>query len=53
MPARTEYNVWAFAISQAAETLVLKPATPIDDVMKKMKDYIAGQLGEDRVETLN
>jgi multiple sugar transport system substrate-binding protein len=53
MPASTEYNVWSFAVAQATETLVLKPATPIDDVAKAMRDYVVNQLGEDRVETLN
>jgi multiple sugar transport system substrate-binding protein len=53
MPASTEYSVWSFAVAQATETLVLKPATPIDDVVKTMRDYMVNQLGEDHVETLN
>jgi multiple sugar transport system substrate-binding protein len=53
MPASQEFSVWSFALAQATETLVLKPATPIDTVLQTMKSYVAGQLGDDRVETLN
>ena len=53
MPATQEFTVWSFALAQATETLVLKPATPIDAVLETMKSYVAGQLGDDRVETLN
>ncbi|WP_246694279.1 extracellular solute-binding protein [Mesorhizobium sp. M2E.F.Ca.ET.209.01.1.1] len=50
MPASTEYSVWSFAVAQATETLVLKPETPIDDVVKTMREYVVNQLGDDRVE---
>jgi multiple sugar transport system substrate-binding protein len=53
MPASQEYGVWSYAIAQATETLVLKPTTPIDTVVATMKAYVARQLGDDRVETLN
>lgn len=53
MPASPEFGAWGFAIAQATETLVLKPQTPIDTVLKTMKAYVSQQLGSDRVETLN
>ncbi len=53
LPASTEFSVWSFAIAQATETLVLKPDTPIDTVLKTMKSYTSQQLGSDRIETLN
>lgn len=53
LPASPEFNVWSFALAQATETLVLKPATPVDTALKTMKSYVAQQLGSDRIETLN
>ena len=53
MPASQEFGVWGFALAQATETLVLKPETPIDTVLKTMKSYVAEQLGDDRIESLN
>jgi hypothetical protein len=29
---------------------VLHPETSVDDAIKGMKDYVAGQIGEDKVE---
>ncbi len=53
MPASQEFGVWGFALAQATETLVLKPETPIDTVLQTMKSYVAAQLGDDRIESLN
>jgi multiple sugar transport system substrate-binding protein len=49
-PPKADYKVWSFAIAQATETLVLHPETSVDDAIKGMKDYVAGQIGEDKVE---
>jgi multiple sugar transport system substrate-binding protein len=52
-PSNAGYKVWSFAIAQATETLVLHPDTSLDQAVKSMKDYVAGQLGDDKVETRN
>ena len=49
-PSNAGYKVWSFAIAQATETLVLHPETPIDQAVEGMKAYVAGQLGDDKVE---
>jgi multiple sugar transport system substrate-binding protein len=49
-PSVSEYKVWAYALGQATETLILKPETSLDDVMASMKEYIEGQIGADKIE---
>jgi multiple sugar transport system substrate-binding protein len=52
-PSSAGYKVWSYAIAQATETLVLHPDTSLDQAVKSMKDYVAGQLGDDKVEVRN
>ena len=49
-PSNAGYKVWSFAIAQATETLVLHPDTTVDQAVEGMKAYVAGQLGDDKVE---
>jgi len=48
-PPQPAYPVWAYALNQAIETVILKPATPIDSVVSQMKSYVAAQISADKV----
>ena len=50
VPASAELPVWAFAIQQATQNLVINPKTSIDDAINEMTKYVVGQLGADKVE---
>lgn len=49
VPVQPAYPVWAYAFNQATESLTLKPSTSVDDVLKKMKDYMSAQVGPEKV----
>lgn len=51
-PSNGDYKVWAFAFAQATQTIVLHPETSVDDAVAQMKSYVAGQIGDDKVETV-
>jgi multiple sugar transport system substrate-binding protein len=51
-PSAAEFKVWAFAIAQATETMVLHPNTSVDDAVNGMKTYMSNQLDADQIEVL-
>lgn len=50
-PSSADFKVWAYALAQSTETLVLHPDTSIDKVLADMKTYVEGQLGANTTET--
>jgi multiple sugar transport system substrate-binding protein len=51
-PPLPDFKVWAFALAQATETVVLHPNTSVDTAAAGMKAYIANQLDDSQVEVL-
>jgi multiple sugar transport system substrate-binding protein len=51
-PSSSDFKVWAFALAQATETMVLHPDTPVETAVKGMKSYISNQLDDSEVEVL-
>jgi multiple sugar transport system substrate-binding protein len=49
VPSDAEFPVWAHAFQAATETVILKPNTNLDDVVKSMKAEVSNQLGADKV----
>ena len=52
-PSNADYKVWAFAIAQATETMVLHPETTVDRAVADMKTYVEGQIGADKIQASN
>jgi len=50
-PAKADFKVWAYALAQATEAVVLKPDTSVDDAVAMMKTYVSGQLDATKIET--
>jgi multiple sugar transport system substrate-binding protein len=51
-PSDPSFPVWATGFGMATEKIIHDPATSVDDAIKIMKDYVTGQLGEDKVQTI-
>jgi multiple sugar transport system substrate-binding protein len=51
-PSAAEFKVWAFALAQATETMVLHPNTSVDTAVEGMKSYVTNQLDADQTEVL-
>jgi multiple sugar transport system substrate-binding protein len=51
-PSNADFKVWAFALAQATETVVLHPNTSVELAAKGMKSYISNQLDDSEVEVL-
>jgi multiple sugar transport system substrate-binding protein len=52
LPSSPDFKVWAFALAQATETVVLHPNTPDNAVISAMKSYVSNQIDDDSVEEL-
>lgn len=52
MPSQPEFPIWGNAFQQATQAMVLHPKTSIDDGVKILRNYMASQVGADKLETL-
>jgi len=53
LPSLPDFPVWATGFGMATGQIVQDPSTTVDAAIQTMKDYITGQLGADKVETLS
>lgn len=47
----SSYNIWATGFMQATGAIIQDPTTTVDQAAAIMKDYVTGQLGQDKVTT--
>jgi multiple sugar transport system substrate-binding protein len=47
----SSYTIWATGFTQATGAIIQKPSTTVDEAVTIMKDYVTGQLGQDKVTT--
>jgi multiple sugar transport system substrate-binding protein len=52
-PSNPDFPVWATGFGMATGKIIQEPSTSVDDAIKIMKDYVTGQLGGDKVQSLS
>jgi multiple sugar transport system substrate-binding protein len=52
-PSNPDFPAWATGFGMATGKIIQEPSTSVDDAIKIMKDYVTGQLGSDKVQSLS
>lgn len=52
LPSSPDFPAWATGFSMATGQIIQDPSTTVDAAIDTMKQYITGQLGKDKVQTL-